>query len=667
MAISLIIGGKAAALKKEASFEYVSENRAFTDADDYTLDIELPLADCPQNIAIFGMLTRKDVDAEEIFFDAVLQDNTFFKRGAIVITGITQESVKVQFLEKRSYQNFFPHFDETYIDELDLGEWPLLVQDNLGSGNNTPTTTGEVSGNPVTPAEIWARWQDYTALPWVNNYSGNIQNCAKWDVAQSKYVWKTQPDNNDDGDYSRNLSFQPNLLWLTKKICDALDYDYDFTAWEDSDYKYLLVVNTIPYTWQNRKWAAALPHWTINEFFLELEKLLLMEFDIDHARALVTCTATSDNVANAGTVQIDKVIDDFSVEVDSKDEDRNDNYKPMQNQGYANAGHRLSPIYDAQWYIDQKTKLDGTVDCNTWATLAALISSTLKQDAVNDEGGGRRQLNSYPGTKWGLHYAEDVDTYFVLEVMKRVKYRDGQLVEAYNWGNVCRLVPINRFGPLILDKENEENIEEMNIVPAWLDETEERQGNIIFLETGETSDDEYYSNEIHVGNRPGAEVVEPETVIQFGAFPRIENGETEKANAHYDKLFVAYWWGDYTNFNKRLPHPWTDTFDMYYSYLSSSTLTSNTELHVTWVAEYSGQQLSLRINNRAYGQGTERTSFTEVDLKKKYNFSFLADEIPNVRSMFYIEGKKYLCEKITATFSENGMSRLMKGVFYKVI
>ena len=39
-----------------------------------------------------------------------------------MITGITQESVKVQFLEKRSYQNFFPRFDDTYIDELDYAQ-----------------------------------------------------------------------------------------------------------------------------------------------------------------------------------------------------------------------------------------------------------------------------------------------------------------------------------------------------------------------------------------------------------------------------------------------------------------------------------------------------------------------------------------------------------------
>lgn len=54
-------------MKKGASIEYVSENRLFTDADDYSLEIELPLADCTQNIEIFGHLTRKDVESDNIF------------------------------------------------------------------------------------------------------------------------------------------------------------------------------------------------------------------------------------------------------------------------------------------------------------------------------------------------------------------------------------------------------------------------------------------------------------------------------------------------------------------------------------------------------------------------------------------------------------------------
>ena len=56
MAISLIIDGAQVALKKGSSIEYVSENRIFTDADDYLLEIEFPLAECPQNIAVFGHL-----------------------------------------------------------------------------------------------------------------------------------------------------------------------------------------------------------------------------------------------------------------------------------------------------------------------------------------------------------------------------------------------------------------------------------------------------------------------------------------------------------------------------------------------------------------------------------------------------------------------------------
>ena len=46
----------------------------FTDAEDYSMEIELPLVGCKQNIAIFGDITRKDIETEQIFFDAILQD-----------------------------------------------------------------------------------------------------------------------------------------------------------------------------------------------------------------------------------------------------------------------------------------------------------------------------------------------------------------------------------------------------------------------------------------------------------------------------------------------------------------------------------------------------------------------------------------------------------------
>ena len=520
---------------------------------------------------------------------------------------------------------------------------------------------------------MWARWQDYTALPWVNNYSGNLQNCARWNASANKYEWKVNPDDDNDTDYTKGFSFQPNLLWLTKKICDALGYSYDFAKWENSDYKYLLICNTLPYAWSSRKWASALPHWTINEFFKELENLLLCEFDIDHARNKVTCSVTAENLSDAGTVRIDKVVDSFSVEV-STDED-NTGYKAMLNQGYAEGGHRLDNIYNAQWYIDKLTRTDGTVKCTEWATLSDLFNSDLKQDSVLDTGGGRSDYATYPGGKWGLHHVQDIDTYFVLEVMKRVEYRTTPFTihsEHLKWGNVCRLVPVNRFGTLMLDREHEDDVEEMNIVPAWIDETDEEYGNVIFLDCGESSDDDA-SNSAHQTHSyvpdgvTWQEHVEPDVPIQFGAFSSVSDGEKEKSNAVFDKLFVAYWWGDYTKNKPQLPHPWTDTFDMTYGYQEPPYLTDTSKLTIIWGVIYSGKSCSLRINNRAYGQSLQRSTYIEVDQRRKYTFSILSDQIPNVRSLFYIEGKKYLCCKITVTFSEDGMSSLQKGEFYRVV
>ena len=107
----LTINGKQAALKKGSSIEYVSENRIFTDADDYSMEIELPLADCPQNLDIFGMITRKDVDTGDIFFDAVLQDTNFFKRGAVVNTVLFNFYINFRLISR-------PKADQSFKREL---------------------------------------------------------------------------------------------------------------------------------------------------------------------------------------------------------------------------------------------------------------------------------------------------------------------------------------------------------------------------------------------------------------------------------------------------------------------------------------------------------------------------------------------------------------------
>jgi len=58
---------------------------------------------------------------------------------------------------------------QTYIDELDLGKWPSIYPDNSPNmGGASPRPVEETTY--ASPAELWARTEDYTALPWVADH-----------------------------------------------------------------------------------------------------------------------------------------------------------------------------------------------------------------------------------------------------------------------------------------------------------------------------------------------------------------------------------------------------------------------------------------------------------------------------------------------------------------
>lgn len=253
--MQIYINNKLAALKQGTSFEYVSENRLFSGSDGYTLTITFPLKDCPRNQDIFGHINRADVSAghrlgaskgRKVVFDCEIRDKSFYKFGCITITEMNESEVKTQFLDGRSELNFDSSFDKVYINELDLGK---------------PATTSHAS---VDPAHAWwyVDWAtEAVALPWVNDATGNIQNCATYNG--TTYVWHSD---------TKGLSWQPYLSFITKQICKALGYTCNLEKWEEhEEYRFLLVCNTLPYSWRMPEYARALPHWTVNEYFEKLE------------------------------------------------------------------------------------------------------------------------------------------------------------------------------------------------------------------------------------------------------------------------------------------------------------------------------------------------------------------------------------------------------------
>lgn len=223
---------------------------------------------------------------------------------------------------------------------------------------------------------------------------------------------------------------------------------------------------------------------------------------------------------------------------------------------------------------------------------------------------------------------------------------------------------------------------EINIVPAWIDDTDDEHGPCLFLECGEMGSAVSWTDETDEegnttgsgtgigsgsfgggrraparassfgGSRPGSSGEVDDTDYNSGALAQpmaakaIAKGEQDKNDAYFDCIYFGYYDIEARQYGY-LPHPMIDKvyadrpFYFKYSYYT------------------------MRLKDIGIAQSG---LMKNIDPKKKYNFSFLADGIPDPRAIFYIDRGKYICEKITATFHEGtGKSQLLKGVFYRVL
>ena len=136
----LHLNGLPAVLPQNLNIKVNHENVYLTAASQYTLDIELPLQGCPQNLAIFGHINRIDARRRSITLQALLTaSGKVILKGSALITSITRRSVKVQLLAGNSEFNFFGKGEGMYINEMDYSKIiessPTYSRDILYGGN----------------------------------------------------------------------------------------------------------------------------------------------------------------------------------------------------------------------------------------------------------------------------------------------------------------------------------------------------------------------------------------------------------------------------------------------------------------------------------------------------------------------------------------------------
>ena len=629
--MEIIINGKQAFLKKNTSFDFIFENRLFTGSDSYTLTITFPLKGCARNIAIFGHIHRADVIKSKVVFDCDIRDGAFLKSGSITITEISDVEVKTQFLEGRSEQNFDETFDDIYLNEMELG-YPVIRKG-------------------ISVAEGITGVHGYVALPWVNNHSGLIHNPY---TLGSHVVTGFEYPNEEH-------TFQPYLIHILKEICKELDYTYDFSNLEHSQYSSLLICNTLPASWAIWNFAKALPHWTLTEFFEQLEHFLFGEFDINHKARTITFNFSNDMAQSSGAFFIDRVIDSYTVEVSQDDESK---YLASCNLKYADNNSLLWDYYTCDWYVRANKRY--AVVCET---LNELIKKTepLKISGVYNGGFGtnpvtycRGYLRDSLGHK--MFYCKENDTYFVMFCYKSEFVKKVQDMSFYRYYN--RLLPINQFGPMYAGEEADDL--ELKIVPAWIEGTDDKYGNVLFLDCGEMGDTTSYNettngswvsgttNHGSFGSTANRRYDGLDPTLDYNAGDlahgkaslEISKGEKDKGQEYFSCIYVGFWDGSTATGHKQ-PHPIIDKVEIFDDF--------------SW--QTSGH--TLRLNEGLYN--SMRSVMHKIDGKQKFHFSFLSDTIPNPRALFYIRGQRYICEKITATFHESGKSQLLKGIFYRVL
>lgn len=612
----IYVNNRLAALKKGTSFEYVSENRLFSGSDGYTLSIIFPLRGCPENLAIFGHINRADVAAQRVIFDCEIRDKAFCKFGSITITEINDTEVKTQFLEGRSEQNFDVTFDDVYINELDLG-----------SATDTNDSRPEYAWDP------FINKMKCVALPWVNDYSGNIQNLADFHPeernsdgslkARSYYSWNAD---------CSGRSWQPYLLYITRRICEAVGYAADFSEWEEKEeYRYLLICNTLPYAWDTGGFARALPHWTVAEYFEKLELLLGGEFTINHRGKTIDFAFTEATLLAIRPVRLDNIINEHTVEV-TVEEDKCE-YREAKNLVYKECDHEMWKFYSCDWFI--KAWKAGAVRYKSMRELLEANRWLASWNGSTQRGSNRDKLL----------YAEDVDAYFIVRSLSKtlVERRGGFMPNRYEYKMELR--PVNLFGGRIVSDDEDADEIEIEFVPAWVDETEDKYGRCLFLSfsgydendsTGTSWSRDPYQRKEEIDN----------TLYQPHAFQSLAAGERNKKAEYYDRIYIG-WWDGAQSPNGKLPHPYVEDI----------------EIAEDW-SNFNNIHFSLRINHTTLNR---RRTVHAINSRQKSTFKFLSDTIPNPRAVFFIRGKKYLCEKLTATFTEHGMSQLIKGVFYQIV
>ena len=674
----LYLNGKRAVIDEKQTIKFVHENTYFTKSGTYTYDITLP-ALCPENIAIFGHIYRKDQrKAVNTTFKARLHvDNMDILNGTATITNITDTSIKVQLMGGNSELNFYSKNENRFIDELPLGSWYDVA--GVTSSDLTMRTMAEQFSDTfqeeidsigldnayknlcrklwnVNTKEVPVDW---VALPCVNeNYD---VTCNNFGIRRYQYndTWRHYTVINDLDTVC--LSAQPYLVPMIERIFKHLGYPIAENCLRDNDFFMKLVIVTA----NNRAAIArALPHWTVTEFIEEIENLFAVVIYIDE-RTKKTSIKARANFFKSNIEYIDEIVDEYSVtmEVDSTNDITN-----------ANVGYAEVSEYDRiEDDIRKSAKIDTSFDASDFTTGLQNLVDHLYRVRKADKTSDYSSLFKYKGTIFKI-----CGRSVIIELYDHI---DSQ---GRTYKNHARTIFIDEFADRInVDGKSDIDIE-LRICPSKT--------------TRSAAVPCYDTDASFVGDSDGFHLVKADNTDPAGIeaetnayIAGLISGETEKVDTKEDIMSICIYDGgfvkrDFTgsatqeypsSFLTQIAFPGNGVQCFYPAGYLMYQWQGETYTGGGTIQKFANESLSLNIDSfkqtLADKQYSYRTFYSEVykklqriDTQVKYCIKFFSNKQLRVNSTFVIRNKKFVCEKLEYNIKTVGTDRLITGYFYEL-
>ena len=342
---TLIINDLMADLKKGSSFKFTKSNSIYTEDGEYTLDVTLPFTQ--NNMAIFGLQHRLEINKKQLIdssYNFRMQADYLFVSGTAVISSVTDEEIKIQLIAGKSELKLLTEDNAgnpLYIDDIPLpkayeAEFHRLYgygqeytmekaidmfmrqPDMFFNPQNTMYGPPEKTNCVCFPiySEADSAFANQRCVALYETRENNNSTYFNW------YTWflsdmpQSYPSSNAEYTVPQELvlSPQPYLFYIVEEIFSSLGYTVIENFIKNSWMKNIFIANARGILDLNM----ILPHWTLDEFIEEIEKLCGVRILLKNKKQIYI--VDKNKASSQPVIFLNQIVDSFQADIEDKED-----------------------------------------------------------------------------------------------------------------------------------------------------------------------------------------------------------------------------------------------------------------------------------------------------------------------------------------------------------